>query len=350
MSFKPRLRSSRQRIDPESTRPSKTSMPTTAVEELKSSLEWLYRTREFSDLQIVTRERIHYVHKAVVCPRSEYLANICRENASKDASNGIIRLFQDDPKALDAVIHFCYNLEYPSDPSLMMHQDGPEIKGTNDANGGNGDRNHDDSQASTKTEEPSSSLDDFLPISVSKNAMKQRKKRARRKSLSKGPLDPQGTVIEVIALPNGASEAAENQEEGAPLVQPQAAAECYGIHRSPVESSTEKNKGGLVLHAKIYNLSKKFGINSLQVLALHRLESETKEQWDSEDFVKAASEISSLIAEGEIEEGKIRDIMLDVLCEHRELIDKDGMESVIRGMDLGYDLVRQLTKRGLIAM
>ncbi|ROV93938.1 hypothetical protein VSDG_06255 [Cytospora chrysosperma] len=325
-------------------------MPTTAVEELKSSLERLYRTREFSDLQIVTRERTHYVHKAVVCPRSKYLANICRDNASNDASNGIIMLLQDDPKALDAVIHFFYNLDYPSDPSLMMHQDGPKTKGTDDVNGVNGDRNHDGSQASTKTEEPSSSLDDFLPISVSKNAMKQRKKRARRKSLSKGPLDPQGTVMEVIELHNGASEATENQEEGAPLILPSAAAGNSGIYHSPVESSTEKHEGGLVLHAKIHNLSKKFGIESLQVLALHKLESETKEQWDSEGFVKAASEISSLIAEGEIEEGKIRDIVLEVLCEHRELIDKDGMESVIRGMDLGYDLVRQLTKRGLIAM
>ncbi|ROV90513.1 hypothetical protein VMCG_09827 [Cytospora schulzeri] len=319
-----------------------------AVEELKSSLGWLYSTGEFSDLQIVTRERVHHVHKAVVCPRSSYLADACRHTASNDANNGIINVFQDDPKALDAVIHFFYNLDYPSDPSLLMHQDGSEKHGTNGINGINGDQNHDDSQASVRTEEPSSSLDDFLPISVSKSAMKQRKKRARRKSLSRGPLDPPGTVTEVITLPD--ADAAENREEGASLVQRPATVNGSGIYHTPVESLTDKNEGGLVLHAKVYNLSRKFGIDSLQALALHKLESETKELWDSEGFVTAAIEISSLIAGSEIEEGKIRGIILDVLCEHRELIDKDGMESVIRGMDLGYDLVKQLTKRGLIAM
>lgn len=260
----------------------------------------------------------------------------------------MINLFEDDPKALDAVIHFFYNLDYPSDSSLTMHPDGTETNGENGVHGVNGDRNHDDSQASVKTEEPSSSLDDFLPISLSKNAMKNRKKRARRKSLSKGPLDPPGTVTEVIPLPD--NDVPENREEGASLVQRPAALDGSDINQSPVEYSTERIGGGLLLHAKVYNLSKKFGIDSLSALALQKLESETKEQWDSEGFVKAASEMSLLIAESEIEEGKFRGVVLDVLCEHRELIDKDGMESVIRGMDLGYDLVRQLTKRGLIAM
>lgn len=101
-----------------------------------------------------------------------------------------------------------------------------------------------------------------------------------------------------------------------------------------------------MLHAKVYNLSKEFGIDSLQALVLHKLESETKEYWDSEGFVKAASEVSSLITESEIEEGNIQGIILNVFCEHRQLINKDGMESVIWGMDL----VKQLTKRGLITM
>lgn len=199
-----------------------------------------------------------------------------------------------------------------------------------------------------RTEEPTSSLDDFLPISVSKNAMKQRKKRARRKSLSRGSIDPPGTVTEVIMLPDGDN--AENQEEGASLVQPPVAVNGSGAHHSPVGSPTGKDEGGLVLHAKVYNLSRKLGIESLQALALQKFEGESEEQWASEGFVKAASEVSSVVAGSELEESKIRDIILNVLCEHRELIDKDGMEPVIRGMDLSFALLRQLTKRGLIPM
>ncbi|KUI72974.1 hypothetical protein VM1G_08279 [Cytospora mali] len=259
----------------------------------------------------------------------------------QDGNDSIIKLLEDDPKAMDAVIHFFYHLDYPSDPSLMVHQDEPETNGSSGVNSVNGGHNHDD--------KPSSSLDDFLPISVSKSAMKQRKKRARRKSLPRGPLDPPGTVTEVITLPDG--DTAENREEGAPLVQRPVTTNGSGYNHSPAETTTaEKDDFGLVFHAKVYHVSRKLGIDSLQALALQKLEGETKEQWDSGGFVKAASEISSLIAESELGEGQISGIILDVLCEHRELINKDGMENIIRGMNLGYDLVKQLTKRGLIAM
>lgn len=266
----------------------------------------------------------------------------------QEASAGIVKLFEEDPKAMDAVIHFFYNLDYPSASSSVLHQEEHETNEIKGLNGVNGDQHHDDSQASVKTEEPSSSLDDFLPISVSKSAMKQRKKRARRKSLSNGPVDPSGTVTEVVTLPN--CDAVETRQEGAPLVQRLAAVNGSGAHQTPIDGPTAKKEGEIMLHARVYSLAKKLGVESLQALALKKFESGTEEQWVPEDFVKAASEISSVKAGSEIEEGKIRGIVLNVLCDHRELIDKEGMESVIRGMDLGYDLVRQLTKRGLIAI
>lgn len=242
-----------------------------------------------------------------------------------------------------------YHLDYPSDSSLIVHKDEPEtngVNGHNGVNGVNGDQNHDDGQVSVRTEEPTSSLDDFLPISVSKNAMKQRKKRARRKSLSRVTVDPPGTVTEVIMLPDG--DKAESREEGASLIQPPVVVNGSGVHRPPVASPTEKAEGGLVLHAKVYNVSRKLGIESLQALALQKFEGESEEQWASEGFVKAASEVSAVLSGSEVEEGKIRDIVLNVVSEHRELINKDGMESVIRGMDLSYDLLRRLSNRGLI--
>ncbi|KAK7746247.1 hypothetical protein SLS53_002205 [Cytospora paraplurivora] len=272
----------------------------------------------------------------------------------QDSNNTIIKLFEDDPRVIEAVIHFFYNLDYPSDLSLIVHHDGPETNGSNGVrrngtNGVNGDHVRDDSQASVRTEEPSSSLDDFLPINVSKNALKQRKKRAKhRKSLSMTPPDSPGTVT---GNPNPEVDAVESrEEEGAPLVQRPVAANEPGDDHPPAEDPARQKEGGLVLHAKVYDLSKKLGINSLRALALQKFESETERQWASEDFVKAASEMSSLVTGSEIEEGKIRSIVLNVLCEHRELINNEGMESIIRGMDLAYDLVKQLTQRGLIAM
>lgn len=137
-----------------------------------------------------------------------------------------------------------------------------KLKVTAHVNGVKGDHNHDDSQASARTEEPSSSLDGSLPISVSKSAIKWRKKRARRKSLSRGPLDPPGTVTEVIVLPDGDA----LREEGASLVQRPAglAVNSSGAHHPSVQQLTAgKNEGGIVLHAKVYNPARNFGTESL---------------------------------------------------------------------------------------
>lgn len=262
------------------------------------------------------------------------------------ATNGIIKLFEADTKALDAVIHFFYHLDYPSDPTLLAAEDDTEAADI--TNGINGDHNpHDDSQVSVKTEEPASSLDDFLPISVSKSATKQRKKRARRRSMTRGPADPPGTITEVIVLPD--DPVGGDREEGASLVQPPVVVNGSGPAHIPPRSPTSDTKdGGIVLHAKVYGLSQQLGVDSLQALALLKFEAEVEEQWSSDGFIEAAKELASILAKNDSDDGKIREVVLDVLCKHLELLNKDGIEGVIRGMDLGYDIVKQLSKRGLI--
>ncbi|KAI3399603.1 hypothetical protein diail_6242 [Diaporthe ilicicola] len=319
-------------------------METIAVTELLKSNEKLYHTHEFSDLTILSRERTHHVHKAIVCPRSRFLRNECLNPPSEQPANsGIVKLFEADTKALEAVIHFLYHLDYPSDPTLLAPEDAADT-----TNGVNGDHNPDDSPVSVKTEEPASSLDDFLPISVSKNATKQRKKRARRKSMTRGPADPPGTITEVIVLPD--DHVGMDREEGASLVQPPVVVNGSGpAHTPPRSPPADSKEGGIVLHAKVYGLSQQLGIDSLQALALLKFEAEVEQQWSSDGFIEAAKELVSILANEDGDDGKIREVILDVLCKHLELLNKEGIEGVIRGMDLGYDIVKQLSKRGLIA-
>ena len=195
---------------------------------------------------------------------------------------------------------------------------------------------------SVKTEEPASSLDDFLPISVSKSATKQRKKRARRRSMTRGPVDPPGTITEVIVLPDG------DREEGASLVQPPVVVNG-STHTPPRSPTPDSKEGGMVFHAKVYGLSKQLGIDSLQALALLKFEADVEEQWSSDGFIGSAKEVASILSKDDSDDGKIREAILDVLCKHLELLNKEGIEGVIRGLDLGYDILKQLNKRGLIA-
>ncbi|KAJ0119025.1 btb poz domain-containing protein [Diaporthe amygdali] len=262
------------------------------------------------------------------------------------ANDNIIKLFEADAKALDAVIHFLYHLDYPSDPSLLAPED--DNQAADRINGANGENNHDDSPVSVKTEEPASSLDDFLPISVSKSAAKQRKKRARRKSMTRGPSDPPGTITEVIVLPD--DHGGGDREEGASLVQAPVIVNGSGHANTPPRSpTTDSKEGGIVLHAKVYGLSKQLGIDSLQALALLKFETDVEEQWSSDEFIDGARELASILTKSDNDDGKIREVILDTLCKHVELLNKEGIEIVIRSMDLGYDIVKQLNKRGLIA-
>ncbi|POS77343.1 hypothetical protein DHEL01_v204266 [Diaporthe helianthi] len=319
-------------------------MDTPAVTELLKSIEKIYSTHAFSDLKILSFGRTYHVHKAIVCPRSRFLKDECLKPPLKQSNdNGVIELLDADPKALDAVIRFFYHLDYPSAPTLPPPEDDGQAEFTTD--GLNEHHTYDECTDALKAEEPASPLDDFLPISVSKNATKQRKKRARRKSMTRGPVDPPGTMTEVILFPDSAGG---DREEGASLVQPPVV--VNGSAQTPPRSPTLDSKGhSIVLHARVYLLSKQLGIDSLQALALLKFEAGVEEQWSSDGFIEAAKEVSSVLSKNGNDDGKIRGVILDVLCKHLELLNREGVEGVIRGLDLGYDILKELNKRGLIA-
>ncbi|KAI1391853.1 BTB/POZ protein [Hypoxylon trugodes] len=92
--------------------------------ELADSLRKLYRSEEYSDLIITCRGKQYKVHKAVVCPRSEFFATACRGNF-KEARDGRIDLPEDDPAIVEKMIFYLYNLDYTTSqtttPSLVVH-------------------------------------------------------------------------------------------------------------------------------------------------------------------------------------------------------------------------------------
>jgi hypothetical protein len=82
-----------------------------AMKELKSSLERLYRTREYSDLVVSCKGKEYHVHKAVLCPRSDFFAAACREGF-KEGREARIDLPEDDPRIVEIMVFYFYHLDY----------------------------------------------------------------------------------------------------------------------------------------------------------------------------------------------------------------------------------------------
>lgn len=68
--------------------------------ELFAGLTSLYQSRDYSDLVLFGRDGTRYpVHKAIVCPRSEYLHSAVKEGRWRDGVEGHIALPDDGMSA-----------------------------------------------------------------------------------------------------------------------------------------------------------------------------------------------------------------------------------------------------------
>ncbi|CAI0645624.1 unnamed protein product [Colletotrichum noveboracense] len=79
--------------------------------DLFKSLESLYKTGIYSDLRIFSLTKSYLVHRAIVCPRSGFLAAACR-SPFKEAADGAISLPDDEPLVVDMMIQYFYLLDY----------------------------------------------------------------------------------------------------------------------------------------------------------------------------------------------------------------------------------------------
>ncbi|KAL0938203.1 BTB/POZ domain-containing protein [Colletotrichum truncatum] len=343
-----------------------------AVEELRSSLKNLYNDPEFSDLTIATGETEYHVHKAIVCPRSDYFAAQCREVKSKAASDGYLNLADDDPQAVGMVVRYFYHLDYPSESPT----DGPLVNGhahvnglTNshvnghatDEDGLNGSVKSDEQplDKDNKSEEPLEPLDDFLPPQpprLSKKQKKRAKANAKQDAGRVGSPDPQGDPVsspiasEMISI----SQTQDNHSEGGGAVlesKPAAPSRNNSIVLDKSDSSVADSTKNLVLHANVYALSRKYGIAGLRSLAFAKFQTEADSQWHTEDFLHAAEKVYTSCSDNE-DDREMKDVVVGMICRHGELMDKVETQKVMRTLpkDLMYDILMQVRQQGGFAI
>ncbi|KAK2008704.1 hypothetical protein LZ32DRAFT_591537 [Colletotrichum eremochloae] len=330
------------------------------IEELRGSLKNLYQNPEFSDLTIESRHAEYRVHKAVVCPRSDYFAAKCREPSSKVAIEGTLSLAEDDPQAVGMVIRYFYHLDYPS----VSQQRDISLNGYAQANGhSNGQTSscHDDDfngsiksddqvlEKDIKPGDHSEPLDDFLPPQpqrLSKKQKKRAKANAKLESGITGSPDHNGETLSspITQDPTVLNQAQENHSEGGGAV---LHAKPTPVH--PVVNGIDSGCGddSLVLHATVYLLSKKYGISGLRALAFDKFRAEAESQWNTEEFLHAAEKVYTSCSDGN-EDREMKDIIVGIICRHGELMDKVETQKVMRTLprDLMYDILLQVRQQG----
>ncbi|KAJ9194390.1 hypothetical protein DTO164E3_5368 [Paecilomyces variotii] len=81
------------------------------VGELIASFQSFFASSTFSDLTIVTKDQEFKVHKLIVCSQSGFFARLFKQNW-KEAEENVVRLNEDDPRAVEAMVHFMYGFNY----------------------------------------------------------------------------------------------------------------------------------------------------------------------------------------------------------------------------------------------
>ncbi|KXJ84738.1 hypothetical protein Micbo1qcDRAFT_227661 [Microdochium bolleyi] len=99
--------------------------PTTDLpqRELQEAVASLHLNNLYSDLTIASTTDKYPVHRAIVCPRSEFLAGWCRSNFS-EVDARVLSLPEDDPFVVDTMIRCFYFLEYEVPVKQAQSQDG----------------------------------------------------------------------------------------------------------------------------------------------------------------------------------------------------------------------------------
>ncbi|KAK1561733.1 uncharacterized protein LY79DRAFT_173834 [Colletotrichum navitas] len=326
------------------------------MEELRGSLKNLYENAEYSDLTIASRHAEYRVHKAIVCPRSDYFAAKCRELASEAAIEGTLSLPDDDPQAVGMVIRYFYHLDYPS----ASQQKAPLLNGYAQVNGHsngydddfNGSIKSDDQvlEKDIKSGEHSEPLDDFLPPQpqrLSKKQKKRAKANAKQDSGIVASPDPNGETLSspITQEPSTPNQAQENHSEGGGAVliakpPPPGHPAANGIDIGSTNDT-------LVLHANVYALSRKYGISGLRSLAFDKFRTEADNQWDTEEFLHAAEKVYTSCSDGD-DDRDIKDVVVGIICRHGELMDKVETQKVMRTLpsDLMYDILLKVRQQG----
>lgn len=266
----------------------------------------LYASGKYSDLTIRCGYRTYSVHKAIVCSQSQYFDSAC-SLGFKEAVTGVIDLSEDDEEAIEHMIEYFYHNDYLLDGTQRLALNLPI---------------RDKRQQRRKLD--FSNISDPLLSQAGDNSYAAAALPVTPESPSKGKPRRRSSVRKRPRTPPPSS-------SYTPPVTP---GDYFSVQpRSGHEEDEEYLQSNAVLHAQMYALADKFGIESLKQLAKQKFESETKAYWNDEDFCEAIQEVYETTTDSD---RGLRDIILDTFKTHPTLPYKQEVAAIIRDNPLLY--------------
>lgn len=107
------------------------------------------------------------------------------------------------------------------------------------------------------------------------------------------------------------------------------------------DRSTEASVSNLTIHARVYGLAEKYQIRGLKTAALGKFKEEALVHWLTADFRRAVEEVyMSTVSH----DRGMRYVVVDTIVKHRELLDLEGIQNLVRRLDLCFDLVMRFKR------
>ncbi|KAF4441179.1 speckle-type poz protein [Fusarium austroafricanum] len=114
------------------------------------------------------------------------------------------------------------------------------------------------------------------------------------------------------------------------------------INRLAQSSESVSATPNLCLHAKVYTLGEKYGVDDLKELALHKFHAEAQHHWQSDDFLHAIREVYTSTID---EDRALRDVVVEAIDAHLELLDQPKCQESIKDLRLCFDLLMYSRRR-----
>ncbi|KAH7215686.1 hypothetical protein DER44DRAFT_653241 [Fusarium oxysporum] len=319
------------------------SAATMALQSTQSkALVDLLKTGDYSDLVISCGKDQYSVHKAIICPRSHFFKAAC-DGKFKEAQTGTIDLPDDDPVAVRMMIEYLYHDTY-APAGASIHRDGAIDAHLSDTE-------YDDEKEMRKRElygatfignkrikrltalPEDSTVRASQPARFTGFAAFIASRESQRGSDRSRQEHGSSTSTNSVSV-QSPSQASPNQSSSTPRPSPAPSPTPHPPRPSAPQRPIPP--ANLHLHAKVYALGEKYGIQPLKTLALRKFESEAQFHLHSDDFLQGIREAYTSTVETD---RPLRDVVVTILRSNKGLLKKESVKEVLKETGLGFDLL-----------
>ncbi|TXB97052.1 hypothetical protein FocTR4_00011704 [Fusarium oxysporum f. sp. cubense] len=325
------------------------SAATMALQSTQSkALVDLLKTGDYSDLVISCGKDQYSVHKAIICPRSHFFKAAC-DGKFKEAQTGTIDLPDDDPVAVRMMIEYLYHDTY-APAGASIHRDGAIDAHLSDTE-------YDDEKEKRKRElygatfignkrikrltalPEDSTVRASQPARFTGFAAFIASRESQRGSDRNRQEHGSSTSTNSVSV-QSPSQASPNQSSSPPRPSPAPSPTPHPPRPSAPQRPIPP--ANLHLHAKVYALGEKYGIQPLKALALRKFESEAQFHLHSDDFLQGIREAYTSTVETD---RPLRDAVVTILRSNKGLLKKESVKEVLKETGLGFDLLMDFASR-----